>query len=145
MFDEFFHVDHLGLHVIILRSNFSSSINIKKTLWTSFNARSNRPKVFCKKEVLENYPKFTGKHLCQSLFFNKVAGLRPATLLKKKLWYRCFLMNFGKFSRTPFFIEHLQWPLLNVLESGFFLTLILEYFTQCKTFLPAKRYPVSRY
>ena len=30
--------------------------------------------------------KFTGKHLCQSLFFNIVVGLRTATLLKKKLW-----------------------------------------------------------
>ena len=27
--------------------------------------------------VLRNFAKFTGKHLCQSLFFNKVAG-RPA-------------------------------------------------------------------
>ena len=25
----------------------------------------------------------TGKHLCWSLFFNKVAGLRPSTLLKR--------------------------------------------------------------
>ena len=33
--------------------------------------------------VLKNFTKFTGKHLCQSLFFNKFAGLRPATLLKK--------------------------------------------------------------
>ena len=31
-----------------------------------------------KKDVLRNFAKFTGKHLCQSLFFNKVAGLRPA-------------------------------------------------------------------
>ena len=35
-----------------------------------------------RKCVLRNFTKFTGKHLCQSLFFNKVAGLRPATLLK---------------------------------------------------------------
>ena len=34
--------------------------------------RSSRP-VFCKKCVLRNFTKFTGKHLCQSLFFNKVA------------------------------------------------------------------------
>ena len=27
-----------------------------------------------KKGVLRNFAKFTGKHLCQSLFFNKVAG-----------------------------------------------------------------------
>ena len=35
------------------------------------------------------------------LFFNKVAGLRPATLLKKRLWHRCFPVNFAKFLRTP--------------------------------------------
>ena len=44
--------------------------------------RSSLPDVFFKKGVLRNYTKFTGKHMCQSLYFNKVAGLRPATLLK---------------------------------------------------------------
>ena len=45
--------------------------------------RNSRPVVFCEKGVLRNFAKFTGKHLCQSLFFNKVTGLRPATLLKR--------------------------------------------------------------
>ena len=36
--------------------------------------KSSRPDVFCEKGVLRNLAKFTGKHLCQSLFFNKVAG-----------------------------------------------------------------------
>ena len=31
--------------------------------------------MFCKKCVLRNFAKFTGKRLCQSLFLNKVAGL----------------------------------------------------------------------
>ena len=31
--------------------------------------------VFCKKDVLRNFTKFTGKNLCQSNFFNKVADL----------------------------------------------------------------------
>ena len=53
-----------------------------------------------KKSVLKNFTKFTGKR--QSLFFNKVAGLKPAPLLKKRLWHGCFPVNFGKFSRTPF-------------------------------------------
>ena len=53
-----------------------------------------------RKYVLRNFSKFTGKH--QSLFFNKVAGLRPATLLKKRLWHRCFPVSFVKFLRTPF-------------------------------------------
>ena len=52
--------------------------------------------------VLRNFVKFTGKLLCQGLFSNKVAGLRPATLLKKWLWHRCFPVNFAKFLKTPF-------------------------------------------
>ena len=32
------------------------------------------PEVFCKTDVLKNFAKSTGKRLCQSLFFNKVAG-----------------------------------------------------------------------
>ena len=40
--------------------------------------RSSRSDVFCKKVILRSFAKFTGKQLCQSLFFNKVAGLRPA-------------------------------------------------------------------
>ena len=40
------------------------------------------------------------------------SGLGPATLLKKRLWHRCFPVNFVKFLRTPFFTEHLGWLLL---------------------------------
>ena len=64
--------------------------------------RSSRTEVFCKKGVLRNFTKFTGKHLCPSLLFNKVAGLGPATLLKRKLWHRRFPVNFVKFLRTCF-------------------------------------------
>ena len=53
------------------------------------------------------------KHLCQSPFLNKFAGLRPATLLKTRLWDRYFPVNFANFLRTPFLIEHLWWLLLH--------------------------------
>ena len=56
------------------------------------------------KGVLKNFTKFTGKHLCQSVFFNKVAGLGPATLLKKRLLHRC---KFCEISKNTFFIKHL--------------------------------------
>ena len=59
--------------------------------------------------VLKNFAKFAGKQLCQGLFFNKVADLSPATLLKKRLWLRRFPVDFAKFLRTPFFTEHLSW------------------------------------
>ena len=78
--------------------------------------RSSRPEVFFKKGVFRNFTKFNEKHLCQSLFFNQAAG-RPGTLLKKRLWHRCFPVNFEKFSRTPFCIKHLWWLLLNVLRT----------------------------
>ena len=64
--------------------------------------------MFRKKGDLRNFTKFTGKQSGQSLFFNKVAGPKAATLLKKRLWPR----NFVKFLRTPFFIQHFWWPLL---------------------------------
>ena len=56
-----------------------------------------------KKCALKYFVKFTGKQLCQSLFFNKVAGLRPVTLFKKRSWHRCFPVNFEKFLRTFFY------------------------------------------
>ena len=34
--------------------------------------------------------------------FNKVAGLKPATLLKKRFWHNRFPVNFMKFLRTTF-------------------------------------------
>ena len=56
--------------------------------------------MFCKKGIIGNFAKFTGKQLWQSLFFDKVAGLRPATSLKKRLWHRRFPLNFVKFLNT---------------------------------------------
>ena len=70
------------------------------------------PEVFCKKDVLKNFAKFTGRHLCQSLFFNKVAGLRSATLFKKRLWHRRLPVNFAKFLKKPLLTEHFRWLLL---------------------------------
>ena len=41
--------------------------------------RSSQRRCFVKKGVLRSFAKFTGKHLRQSLFFNKVAVLRRAS------------------------------------------------------------------
>ena len=66
------------------------------------NPQRQPPEVFYETRCYWKFHKFTGKHLCQSLFFNKVAGLRPATLLKERNCHRCFPVNFAKFLRTPF-------------------------------------------
>ena len=57
-----------------------------------------RPEVFCRKSVLKNFAKFKGELLCQSLFFEKVAGLRPYFFFR----HRCFHVNFAKLLRIPF-------------------------------------------
>ena len=49
------------------------------------NYRNSHQRCSIKICVLKNFAKFTGKHLRQRFFFNKVTGLRPATLFKKTL------------------------------------------------------------
>ena len=68
--------------------------------------RSSHQRCSMKKGILRNFAKFTGKHLCQSLFFNKVAGLRPATLLKRSL-AQVFSCEYCETSKNTFFTKHL--------------------------------------
>ena len=71
--------------------------------WSSLGwLKKQPPRCSVRKVVLRNVAKFTGKHLYQSLFFDKVAGLRRTTLLKKRLLHKCFPVNFAKFLRTLF-------------------------------------------
>ena len=65
------------------------------------------------KQVLLETSQNSRENTCARFsFFNKVAGLRSATLLKKRLWHGCFPVTFAKFIRTPFLKEHLRWLLL---------------------------------
>ena len=48
------------------------------------------------------------KNFVLQFLFNKDVGLRPATLLKKRLQERCFPVNFEKKYKSTFFTEHLQ-------------------------------------
>ena len=82
-------------------------------------ARSSRPDEFCKRGVLRNFAKLTRKHL------------RRLQLYYKSLWRRYFPVNFMKFLRTPIFIEHLWWLLLNCTEMAKY-TCGLKHKIQCK-------------
>ena len=84
-----------------VRSNRTESCSFGVTKEDERASRSSHRRCSVKKGVLRSFAKFTRKHLCQSLFFNEVADLRPATLLKKRLRHRCFPVNFAKFLRTP--------------------------------------------
>ena len=71
--------------------------------------RSNHQRCSIEIGVLENFAKFTGKHLWQNLFFNKVAGLQ---LIKKETVAQMFSCEFSEIFRNTFFTEHLWWLLL---------------------------------
>ena len=66
----------------------SSKRDIRETFM-----RSSRPDVFCKKGALRDFAKFTGKHLCQSLYFNKVA-----VWTAKRACLKIFEKNAGNFA-----------------------------------------------
>ena len=58
---------------------------------------------FCKIGILKNFAKITRKHLCWSLFFNKFAGLQPATLFNKKTPAQVFSCKFCKIFNNTFY------------------------------------------
>ena len=83
-----------------------------KSLFKTFrdirNNRSSHQRCSMKKGIVKNFTTFTGKHLCQSLFFNKVTGLRLATLLKKETLTQVFSREFCKILKNTYFEEHQQ-------------------------------------
>ena len=71
------------------------------------------------------------KHLCQSLFFNTVRGLRPATLLKKTLPPRAWWKSRTQ-SRNPWDSRDLRDPLelAKVMREKDFLGIITSFVYQ---------------
>ena len=54
------------------------------------------------KDVLRNFIKFSGKHLCQSLFFRPEA----CNFIKKEPLALVFFCEFCEISKNTFFTEH---------------------------------------
>ena len=74
--------------------------------------RSHPQRCSTKKNFLRNFAKFTGKHLCQSLFWKETAAL-----LKKRLWHRCFPVIFANILRALFLTKHLRQLVLYLCET----------------------------
>ena len=68
------------------------------------------------KKLLKNFVLFTGKYLCQSLFFNEFGFLRGATLSIKGIQHRCFLVNIAKFLRITILKNICERLLLQITE-----------------------------
>ena len=104
-------------HLLLIRFTLCSAPSSSSSLLL---LRSIRPEVFHKKVVLRNFAKFTRKHLRQRVFFNKVAGLRLASLSKRGSGTGIFLWILRNFS------EHLL--LQNTCDGCFWILLISPMF-----------------
>ena len=74
----------------------------------SFRLKASHRRCSIKKSALKNFAKLTGKHLCLRLSFNKVAGLRSATLFKKETPTLTFSCEFCEIFNNTFLTEHLR-------------------------------------
>ena len=93
------------LRFVIINTFKKKTIEMKQSILDLCFLRSHRNCFFFKKVVHKNFAKFPGKHLYQSLFFNKFAGETPSTFMNKKTWHRCCAINFAKFLKTPFSVN----------------------------------------
>ena len=96
VFDVFLKVEYLGRIALSTECEMLSKLSFIMNVFSNI-FRSSHRRCSVKKCVLRNFEKFTGKNLCQRLFFNKVARLRLATLSKKCLWHRCFVLLIFRF------------------------------------------------
>ena len=86
-------------------------------------SRSSHQRRSMEKGVLKNFTKFTGNSCARASFSNKVAGLRPSTLLKKRICHRClFSCEFCEISKNTLFTEHL-WATASAFRQSLILTL----------------------
>ena len=83
------------------------------------NVQKQPPEALCKKMCSWKFHKIHRKTPVPEAFFNKVAGLRPVTLLKKRLWPQVcnfikkgflvqgFSCEFCEISKNTFFTDHI--------------------------------------
>ena len=77
----------------------------RNIFYHSVTGRSNHRRCFMKMGVLKKFAKFTGEHLCSSLFFNQVAGFFYRTPPKGCFRNRYFINILKSDSHLPKFFK----------------------------------------
>ena len=94
------------------------------------------------KKVFLEISQNSQENICTRVsFLIKLQASDPATLLKKRLWHRCFPVSFLKFLRTPFFIKHL-WQLL--LKHNVTMQTTAEFASNWTANIKASEYPFKQ-
>ena len=99
---------------LYMKKAISQRCCIKEVLWRSsqnlqINPRSSQPEVFCQKMFLKILQKFTEKHFCRSLFFNKFVGCKPKTV--SRCYWTCSVKEGVLKNFTSFTGKHPCWRL----------------------------------
>ena len=97
---------HLKLPSFMMHFMMTFFPFIRKYLFRK-NIQKQPQEVFYEKNVLENFAKFTGKHLCQSLCFDKVGGL-ASNLNQKETLAQVFHCEFCEIFKNTFFTSPLM-------------------------------------
>ena len=109
--------------------------------------------MYSKIGALKTFAKFTGKHLCWSLFLIKLqtlsAGPQPCNFIKNGLQHRCFPMNLLKFlrliCRTPpvaaSFFSSNKW----MTNPTLFLKNFMSWYDSCRSSHPEVFYKIKKF
>ena len=112
--------------MVIKRWKSKVKVTLKEAVVQNYSVK----KVFL--EIPQNSHENTSARV--SFLINLQAlGLRPATLLKRRLWHTCFPVNFVKFLRTPIFIEHIWWLRLHWGEVFVYETIFSKFWNSSPT------------
>ena len=84
----------------------SQNIDYTKILdlfFSIYQNRSSHRRCSGRKGILRNFEKLTGKHLCQSIFLNKVVGLLACIFIKNEALAQVLSCEFCKISKNTCF------------------------------------------
>ena len=110
----FLYTGHLFYFFIFIDHN--SSCFQYHLFYVLVSMKSSRPEVFFGKVFL-------------GISQNSQENTEACNFIKKRLWHRCFSVNFSKSLRTPFLTEHFRWLVLEYqkLENDYALNSCLLY------------------
>ena len=100
----FLHCNHDFLYLSLLPFSFQ---------WNRCKLRSGRLKVFCIKDILKNFEKFTGKHLCRSVFLIKRTA--ASNVIEKDALAQTFFCEFCEPFMNTYFEQHRERLLLDII------------------------------
>ena len=92
---------------MVLKILFKFLRYLKSNNCTHVETKKSEQKIVIDHVIMSRYLQYTCLHIKITFIFlvlgtSDGSRKRPATLLKKRLWHRCFPVNSAKFLRTPF-------------------------------------------